>query len=383
MGAAGSVPATDAEKVAKVEVALPSNFNEKTDKKEDMFAKEMYLSTPKVDALAHVLSEESGREAFMNFLRTEYASENLDFYNAVEEMKKKASASGMTAELAAQAQGLMTMYLTPGSTTEVNVSDELRQSISDAMAGKGTKKDLMAAFEEAQAETVKIMAMGAFPRFLMSETFNEYREKEAAAAQARLEAQRAAGGEAEGDVHSKMSKELDKLLIGTSWLNGLLASVENLPVCVSLAAANKELPGFPLIYVNAAFESTTGYPRTEIIGQNCRFLQKGKKPGHEAEKESIKRLSLALREGRAVKVAITNFRKDGTPFRNLLAMKPIFDSEGGYAFVLGIQFDIGTADASAKKMKIIDDLFRVLPNTVMAGATATTMGFDASTVKKN
>jgi PAS domain S-box-containing protein len=31
--------------------------------------------------------------------------------------------------------------------------------------------------------------------------------------------------------------------------------------------------GFPLVYVNAEFERVTGYPREEIIGQNCRFLQ--------------------------------------------------------------------------------------------------------------
>ena len=172
-------------------------------------------------------------------------------------MKKAAASTGMTTELASQAQGLITTYLTPGSSTEVNVSDELRQSISDALAGKGTKKDLMTAFEDAQAETVKIMAMGAFPRFLMSDTFNEYRAQEAEIAKARIDAQRAAGGKGDEDVQAKMSKELDKLLVGTSWLNGLLASVENLPVCVSLAAANKEMPGFPLIYVNAAFEATT------------------------------------------------------------------------------------------------------------------------------
>lgn len=46
----------------------------------DIFAKEMYLSSPKVDALEHILSEEAGREAFMKFLRTQYAAENLDFF---------------------------------------------------------------------------------------------------------------------------------------------------------------------------------------------------------------------------------------------------------------------------------------------------------------
>lgn len=36
------------------------------------------------------------------------------------------------------------------------------------------------------------------------------------------------------------------------------------------------------------------------------------------------------------------------------------------AFVLGIQFDIGNKDASARKMKMIDDLFRALPDSVVA-----------------
>lgn len=272
-------------------------------------------------------------------------------------------------EVATQAEVLVSTYLQPGCNTEVNVSDELRKSITEMVGADAGKEDLIVAFEAAQTETVKIMALGAFPRFLMSAAFNEYRANEAALAQSMITVSNGDPALATGNEHiqSKMSQELNKLLVGTSWLNGLLASVENLPVCVSLAAANKEMAGFPLIYVNAAFETTTGYPRCEIIGQNCRFLQIGKKPGHTAEVQSISRMTAALKEGRPVKVAITNFRKDGTPFRNLLAMKPIFDSDGGYAFVLGIQFDIGVTDASAKKMKIIDDLFRVLPNTIMSG----------------
>jgi hypothetical protein len=46
----------------------------------DIFAKEMYLSSPKVEALQQLLLEEAGREAFMKFLRTQYATENLDFF---------------------------------------------------------------------------------------------------------------------------------------------------------------------------------------------------------------------------------------------------------------------------------------------------------------
>ena len=81
MGAAASVEVTDKDGNSVVKdgqaVILPK-FNEKD--RIDIFAKEMYLSSPKIDALQHVLSEEGGREAFMKFLRTEYAAENLDFF---------------------------------------------------------------------------------------------------------------------------------------------------------------------------------------------------------------------------------------------------------------------------------------------------------------
>ena len=183
---------------------------------------------------------------------------------------------------------------------------------------------------EAQNEAIKIMAMGAFPRFLLSSAFLEWREFEKNTAKSMIEAQAETSVNAVSNVENLsiemiMSRELDRVLVSTSWLTGLLASIESLPVCVSLAAASENMRGFPLIYVNAAFEATTGYDRSEIIGQNCRFLQIGKEPGHHAEVESVQRLTDALRNAKPVKVAITNFKKDGTPFRNLLAMKPIKD----------------------------------------------------------
>lgn len=182
---------------------------------------------------------------------------------------------------------------------------------------------------KAQDQAIQIMATGAFPRFLLSEDFQEWRDTEKDSAMSLITAQAESEGTGLDDhkisLRLSMSKELDRVLGRTSWLTGLLSSIESLPVCVSLAAASENIRGFPLIYVNAAFEATTGYERIEIIGQNCRFLQNGKEPGHTSEADSIARLSQALRDAKSVRVAITNFRKDGTPFRNLLAMKPIMD----------------------------------------------------------
>ena len=117
------------------------------------------------------------------------------------------------------------------------------------------------------------------------------------------------------------------------WLVLLLASLENIPVCVSLATAAADNRGFPLIYVNKCFEKSTGYKREEVVGKNCKFLQTGK-DGATAEKESILAISTALSLGKPIKVRITNFHKDGTPFKNLLALKPICNDKGKNSLIL-------------------------------------------------
>ncbi|KAJ1406442.1 hypothetical protein B484DRAFT_354062, partial [Ochromonadaceae sp. CCMP2298] len=60
-----------------------------------------------------------------------------------------------------------------------------------------------------------------------------------------------------------------------------------------------ERPGFPLVYVNKRFETTTGYSREEIVGKNCKFLQSDK-----SEPSQIKKLSRSLKSAKPVKVRI-------------------------------------------------------------------------------
>jgi PAS domain S-box-containing protein len=220
--------------------------------------------------------------------------------------------------------------------------------------------------QNAQPESVIALAIKVFPDFVKSKEYKRYRDEEKSRSEnVSVHSQGIPGGQSIIDtaLASVDVKEIDRLLQSGSWLTSLLASVENLPVCVSLSTARKDRPGFPLIYVNACFEFTTGYPRSEIVGQNCRFLQADK-----AEAESITRLSNALRDAKPVKVAITNFRKDGTPFKNLLAMKPIFDEAGVYRYVVGVQFDVTQEDATPMKLKLADELIRMLPNTIYSAA---------------
>ena len=102
--------------------------------------------------------------------------------------------------------------------------------------------------------------------------------------------------------------ELDFLLGSGRWMANIFSSIENLRFCVTLASADrKKQPGFPLLYVNKAFEKMTGYNRSDILGKNCRFLQ-----GEHSEKEQIQLMGQALATAQPVKAAITNRRKDGS-----------------------------------------------------------------------
>lgn len=57
----------------------------------------------------------------------------------------------------------------------------------------------------------------------------------------------------------------------SQWLRSLVLTMENLHIPFSMSSARSDRPGFPLIYVNKAFERLTGYDRREIMGQSCKY----------------------------------------------------------------------------------------------------------------
>eukprot|EP00607_Mallomonas_marina_P004454 CAMPEP_0182437004 /NCGR_PEP_ID=MMETSP1167-20130531/84738_1 /TAXON_ID=2988 /ORGANISM="Mallomonas Sp, Strain CCMP3275" /LENGTH=434 /DNA_ID=CAMNT_0024629753 /DNA_START=106 /DNA_END=1410 /DNA_ORIENTATION=+ len=159
--------------------------------------------------------------------------------------------------------------------------------------------------------------------------------------------------------------EIDRILRSGSWLFTFVAAVENLPICITLSTARKDRIGFPLIYVNKYFEATSGYSRTDIMGANCKFLQRDGSGIIRSESDSVERLSNALKNAEPIKVAITNFRRDGTAFKNLLAIKPVFDTKGEYEYVIGVQFDISSQRSSSYALRLVDALVKLLPSTVV------------------
>lgn len=106
--------------------------------------------------------------------------------------------------------------------------------------------------------------------------------------------------------------------------------------CVNgVTLSDPDLPDNPIVYVNEVFMRMTGYDRDEIVGRNCRFLQRD-----DRDQPAIDEIRAALSARRPVEVTLRNYRKDGKLFYNRLSIRPLLGPEGEVIYYLGVQYDI-------------------------------------------
>lgn len=107
-------------------------------------------------------------------------------------------------------------------------------------------------------------------------------------------------------------------------------------------------PDIPIIYASAGFYTMTGYSAKEVIGRNCRFLQ-----GPDTDMAEVAKIRDAVKAGRSFCGRLLNYRKDGTPFWNLLTVTPIRDNNGKVIKFIGMQVEVSkyTEGLSDKRMR--------------------------------
>lgn len=82
---------------------------------------------------------------------------------------------------------------------------------------------------------------------------------------------------------------------------------------------NPAMADNPIVHASDGFVKVTGYPRTDIIPRNCRFLQ-----GKHTDRQSVKRIKTGI-DGRQESVELLlNYKKSGEPFWNLLYISKIY-----------------------------------------------------------
>lgn len=90
-------------------------------------------------------------------------------------------------------------------------------------------------------------------------------------------------------------------------------------------------PDDPILFASSCFLAMTGYSHGEVVGRNCRFLQ-----GPDTDREEVARIRDALKSKRhSYSGRILNYKKDGTPFWNLLTVTPICDSQDRLVMCIG------------------------------------------------
>ena len=102
-----------------------------------------------------------------------------------------------------------------------------------------------------------------------------------------------------------------------------------------LVIADARLPEMPLVYVNPAFERLTGYRAEEVLGKNCRFLQRD-----DTNQDGLDGVRAALKRGTSCMVTLRNYRKNGSMFWNDLSLAPILERAGQVKHFVGTLSDV-------------------------------------------
>jgi PAS domain S-box-containing protein len=90
-----------------------------------------------------------------------------------------------------------------------------------------------------------------------------------------------------------------------------------------------------ILYVNPAFEKTTGYSRTEVLGRNPRLLKSGKQ-----NEAFYRRMWDMLHRGEAWRGHFINRRKDGSLYEEDASISPIRDAAGKIINFVAVKRDV-------------------------------------------
>lgn len=121
-----------------------------------------------------------------------------------------------------------------------------------------------------------------------------------------------------------------------------------------------------LAYRSAEFHRTTQYGMNYVIGRNCRFLQ-----GPKTNPFSVRRIRDKILAGKEHYETFLNYRRDGSPFMNLLMVAPLYDSRGTIRYFIGAQVDVS---GLAKESSGLDALQSLVVEREAATAAAMTSG---------
>ncbi|GCC27786.1 hypothetical protein chiPu_0006212 [Chiloscyllium punctatum] len=110
-----------------------------------------------------VLKDPAGRDQFLKFLESEFSSENLRFWLAAEDLKKRP-----LLEVPDKVQETWQEFLAPGAPSAINLDSHSYEITSQNVKDPGRYT-----FEDAQEHIYKLMKSDSYARFLRSNAYQE------------------------------------------------------------------------------------------------------------------------------------------------------------------------------------------------------------------
>ncbi|WP_233740884.1 PAS domain-containing protein [Halobaculum saliterrae] len=101
---------------------------------------------------------------------------------------------------------------------------------------------------------------------------------------------------------------------------------------VGITLAGPAYADNPVVYANRTLRELTGYSLDDLRGENLRVLQ-----GPDTDPEPVSELREALSTWNRVTTTVTNYRADGSTFRNRVTLVPVTDRAGTVVNWLGFQ----------------------------------------------
>ncbi len=104
---------------------------------------------------------------------------------------------------------------------------------------------------------------------------------------------------------------------------------------VSFMVADAQDPELPVVFVTDRFVELTGYPVSQVLGRNARFLQREDRD--QAVRHDIRE---AIAQGRSHHSRLRNYREDGSRYWTSLHLAPLRDAAGRVTHYVGVQMDV-------------------------------------------
>ena len=124
------------------------------------------------------------------------------------------------------------------------------------------------------------------------------------------------------DITERKNAEAERLLLATA--------IEQAAESVEITDADGKI-----VYVNPAFEKTTGYHRSEIVGQKPGFLASG-----EHDEAFYREMWGTIRNGEVWIGKLVNKRKDGNLFEEEVTISPVRDESGRSVNYVAVKRDV-------------------------------------------